>query len=115
MDDGRAGELLKAERRRVEQMLGESLEAARQDRDTVNEAVDVTEPAERFTAEQLDDALVERLRERLEAIERAEGRLRAGTYGLSVRSGAPIPDERLEADPAAELTLEEAAHARPSA
>jgi DnaK suppressor protein len=115
MDDGQARELLKAERRRVEQMLGESLEAARQDRDTVNEAVDVTEPAERFTAEQLDDALVERLRERLEAIERAEGRLRAGTYGLSVRSGVPIPDERLEADPAAELTLEEAAQARPSA
>ena len=28
--------------------------------------------------------------------------------GRSVRSGAPIPDERLEADPAAELTVEEA-------
>jgi RNA polymerase-binding transcription factor DksA len=26
---------------------------------------------------------------------------------LSVRSGEPIPDERLEADPAAELTVEE--------
>jgi DnaK suppressor protein len=35
-------------------------------------------------------------------------RLEAGTYGRSVRSGQPIPDERLEADPAAELTIEEA-------
>ena len=35
-------------------------------------------------------------------------RLADGTYGRSVRSGDPIPDERLEADPAAELTVEEA-------
>jgi DnaK suppressor protein len=46
---------------------------------------------------------------RLAAIERAEQRLAAGTYGQSVRSGDPIPDERLEADPSAELTVEEAA------
>ena len=109
MDVNRARELLAIERQRVEQLLEESLEAAHEDRDTVNEAVDVAEPSERFTAEQADDALVERLRERLDAIERAEGRLRAGTFGRSVRSGAPIPDERLEADPAAELTRDEAA------
>jgi DnaK suppressor protein len=108
MDDDRARELLAAERQRVERMLEESLEAAQEDRDAVNETVDVAEPSERFTAEQVDDALVERLRERLGAIERAEARLRAGTYGRSVRSGMPIPDERLEADPAAELTLDEA-------
>lgn len=112
MDDDRARELLAAERQRVELMLEESLEAAHEDRDTVNEAVDVAEPSERFTAEQVDDALVERLRQRLHAIERAEARLRAGTYGRSVRSGTPIPDERLEADPAAELTLDEAASER---
>ena len=35
----------------------------------------------------------------------------AGSYGRSVRSGQPIPDERLEADPLAELTVEEAAAA----
>ena len=45
---------------------------------------------------------------RLDAIERALHRLDDGTYGRSVRSGDPIPDERLEADPAAELTIEEA-------
>jgi hypothetical protein len=36
-------------------------------------------------------------------------RLAAGTYGASVLSGRPIPDERLEAFPLAELTVEEAA------
>jgi DnaK suppressor protein len=40
-------------------------------------------------------------------VERAEPRLRAGTYGLSVKSGEPIPAERLEALPTAELTVEE--------
>ena len=32
---------------------------------------------------------------------------RFGTYGLSIESGQPIPDERLEALPTAELTVEE--------
>jgi DnaK suppressor protein len=40
---------------------------------------------------------------------RAEQRVEAGTYGLSVRSGQRIPDDRLDADPTAELTVEEAA------
>ena len=40
-------------------------------------------------------------------MERAEKRLADGTYGLSVRSGDPIPDARLEAQPTAELTIEE--------
>ena len=50
-----------------------------------------------------------RLREELAAIERAEQRLRDGTYGLSVESGEPIPDERLEVVPWAERTAEEQA------
>ena len=32
-----------------------------------------------------------------------------GTYGLSVESGEPIPDDRLEAVPWAERTVEEQA------
>ena len=43
----------------------------------------------------------------LEAIERAEERLAAGTYGLSVESGEPIPDGRLEAIPWAERSEHE--------
>jgi DnaK suppressor protein len=62
-----------------------------------------------LTDEQGTDAVAEGLRERLAAIQRAEARVEAGTYGRSVRSGDPIPEERLEADPAAELTVEEEA------
>lgn len=40
-------------------------------------------------------------------MERAEARLAEGTYGLSVESGEPIPDGRLEARPTAERTVEE--------
>jgi DnaK suppressor protein len=69
---------------------------------------DVSDAAQPLTAEGMDDAIAESLRGRLEAIERALHRLDDGTYGRSVRSGVPIPDERLEADPAAELTIEEA-------
>ena len=45
--------------------------------------------------------------EQVAALERAEARLADGTYGLSVESGEPIPDERLEAYPLAERTVEE--------
>jgi DnaK suppressor protein len=56
----------------------------------------------------------EDLAERLRTVRRAMQRLDDGTYGVSVMSGRPIPDERLEADPAAELTVDEAeaAHTR---
>jgi hypothetical protein len=45
----------------------------------------------------------------MQALQRAEARLAAGTYGRSVLSGRPIPDERLEAFPLAELTVDEEA------
>lgn len=47
------------------------------------------------------------LAQELAAVERAEARLAAGTYGLSIESGKAIPDERLEAFPTAERTVEE--------
>ena len=68
----------------------------------------VTLPAEPLTAQEMDDAVIAGLRDRLGAIERAETRLREGAFGRSIASGQAIPDERLEADPAAELTVEEA-------
>jgi DnaK suppressor protein len=110
MDNERARELLKAERARVEDLLSRSDPAVRADREAANEPGDWADPAVALTAEGVDQAVVDSLRERLAAIERAEGRLEGGTYGKSVRSGVPIPDERLEADPAAELTVEEAQH-----
>ena len=65
--------------------------------------------AGRRVAEETSQALGERLRDRWGALERAEARLAAGIFGVSILSGRPIPDERLEAFPLAELTVEEAA------
>lgn len=109
MDDDRARTLLREERQRVERLIAQTRDDAGSDRAEASETGDIADPAERLTAEEVDDALVESLRARLGAITRAEQRLDAGTYGRSVRSGKPLPEERLEADPAAELTIEEAA------
>ena len=108
MDDERARELLTAERIRVEGLLSGTARAGLDDRDEANAGGDMADPAQRLTAEQGDDAVAEGLQARLRAIEAAERRLAAGNYGRSIRSGLPIPDDRLEADPAAELTIEEA-------
>ncbi len=109
MDDVRARALLQAERARVEGLLGETTNAAREDRSFANEQpADAADPATGLTDELEDDAVLVQLRDRLDAITRAERRLEEGTYGRSVRSGEPIPDARLEADPAAELTADEA-------
>jgi DnaK suppressor protein len=108
VEEKRAAELLAAEHQRVEQLLQQATDSAAQDRSAANESGDMADPAQSLTTEEGDDAVVVGLRDRLESIERAEARLRDGTFGRSVRSGLPIPDERLEADPAAELTVEEA-------
>jgi DnaK suppressor protein len=108
MDAKKATGLLQEERRRVEGLIAQAQNDGDSDRAAAGETGDIADPAERLTAEGLDDAVLAGLRARLDAITRAEQRLRDGTYGRSVRSGFPIPDERLEADPAAELTVEEA-------
>ncbi len=58
---------------------------------------------------ELDEGLSDDLRVELAAVERAEKRLTEGTYGLSIESGKPIPDERLEVMPTAERTADEQA------
>jgi DnaK suppressor protein len=107
MDEARARELLVAERAEVDRLLKEAEAASSVDleRDGPGDYGDAALP---LSAEAQDEAVASDLRDRLAAIDRALGRLEAGTYGHSVLSGLPIPDERLEADPAAELTIEEA-------
>jgi DnaK suppressor protein len=56
-----------------------------------------------------DDALIVNAQDILGKIDRALAKLEEGTYGLSDRSGAPIPVERLEAIPYATVTTEEQA------
>ena len=106
MDPDRARELLAAERARIERSL-----AHLEPQDTGEPADEVypgNRASELYQAE-LDEGLADDLYEQLAAVERAEARLAAGTYGLSVESGKPIPDERLEAVPTAERTVEEEA------
>lgn len=81
--------------------------AGQEDREAAGGSGDIADPSEPLTAEEADDAIAAGLRARLDAVGRAEARLEAGTFGRSVRSNRPIPDERLEADPAAELTVAE--------
>ncbi len=107
MDDDTARERLRDERLRIEKLLNQTNLDRLEDRASAGEQGDMTDPAEPLIAEQEEDAVAEGLRERLETIKRAEQRLLDGTYGRSVRSGQPIPADRLEADPAAELTVDE--------
>ena len=65
------------------------------------------EGTEDLYQDEIDEGREGNLREQLAALERAEARLAEGTYGLSVQSGEPIPDGRLEAMPTAERTVEE--------
>jgi DnaK suppressor protein len=111
MDDDKARELIASERLRTQRLLSDLSEERRDDRTAANQEGDMFDSAEPLTGQGTDDAVVVELRERLEALDRAEERVDSGTYGYSIRSGDPIPDERLEADPAAELTVEEAASA----
>jgi DnaK suppressor protein len=108
MDESRARALLLAERAEVQKLLAGAEAAELEDRPDEDEVGDSVDPAQALTAEGMDASIAESMRDRLAVIDRALGRLDDGTYGRSVRSGEPIPDERLEADPAAELTVEEA-------
>jgi DnaK suppressor protein len=100
VDPERARELLARERQRVERALeGLRIEPS-------EELADSDQGTEVFEEER-DEGIADGLRDELAAIERAERRLEEGTYGVSVQSGRPIPDGRLEVVPWAELTEEE--------
>jgi DnaK suppressor protein len=106
MDHTQARALLAGERARLERLL-----AAEVGEPQAADLGDEVDDADRRNAEETGMAVDRLLRARWAALERAEARLAAGRYGRSVRSGQAIPDERLEADPLAELTVEEAAAA----
>jgi DnaK suppressor protein len=110
MTDERARELLTRERRRIER----SLAVATGEREAEDELSTVDQHPADYATElydrEMDESAVEHLREELDAIDRAFKRIEQGTYGLSIESGRPIPDERLELIPWAERTTEEQAH-----
>lgn len=109
MDASRAHALITLERERLESLLTNSATARAADLDAVAEAtISIFDSANPLAQELLDDAVTEQLKARLAALDRASERLREGTYGVSLHSGRPIPDDRLEADPAAETLVDEA-------
>jgi DnaK suppressor protein len=106
MDPERARALLSAERERIVRAL------ARLGHTDTGEPIGVQAPGNQASdlyQDELDAGLADDLREQLAAVERAEARLAAGTYGISIQSGKPIPDERLEVLPTAERLAEEEA------
>jgi DnaK suppressor protein len=105
MDDARAQDLLNQERRRINDELSHLGLSPTDDLSTTDLADEATD----LYFEEVDASRLDDLREQLAAVERAEHRIANGTYGRSIESGATIPDERLEAVPTAERTVDEEA------
>ena len=105
LDPAHARELLQRERVRIERAL------ATLGREGPLEGDERREPGDLDTEDLYQDEFDEGRRQELQtdmaALERAEARLKEGKYGLSIESGEPIPDARLEARPTAERTIEE--------
>jgi DnaK suppressor protein len=102
MDSDRAHQLLAAERERIEREIAELGSEAAGDSDESEDR-----GSEDLYQQEFDEGRATDLQDQLAAVERAEARLAAGTYGLSVESAEPIPDGRLEALPTAERTVAE--------
>lgn len=102
MDSDRAHQLLAAERERIEREIAELDPAGGAERDEPDDR-----GSEDLYQQEFDAGRAADLQDQLAAVERAEARLADGTYGLSVESGEPIPDARLEVVPTAERTVAE--------
>ena len=75
--------------------------------DRTGGAMELEDDAQELDALERDGNLVVRDVARLERVDRALQKIAEGTYGLSDKSGEPIPRERLEAVPEALYTLSE--------
>lgn len=108
MNHKRARELVARERARIEDRLRRlNADVTAEGELHHQQTGEASEAGTDLEREEVDLALVADLREELNATLRAEARIAAGTYGRSIESGAPIPDDRLEAAPLAERTVEE--------
>ena len=109
MNDDRARELLRAERARVEDLLESVSGDGQSDRSAANEQGDMSDSSELLVSEGTDDAVANALiaatrghRTRRTAPRRRH--LRADRSPVAT----PFPMNDFEADPAAELTVDEA-------
>src|ERR1700756_4195507 len=111
MDESRARELLVKERDEVASLLRDTkreAETGLEENDDIPR--DYGDEALPLTQQGNDEAVAEELQDRLPPTgrRRARGARRGAWAGRWAPGGKPIPDERLEAYPAAELTVEEA-------
>jgi DnaK suppressor protein len=104
MDAESARALLARQRKRILQGL-RGLRPQSSDEPTTDQHM--ADQASDLYDNELGEGLSDDLRAELAAVERAEQRLAEGTYGLSIESGEPIPDDRLEAMSTAERTAAE--------
>jgi DnaK suppressor protein len=102
MDPERARQRLAEERARIDEEL-----ARLRDQPSEDEQRDYGDQAADLDQRERDEAIREELQDTLAAIERAERRLDDGSYGVSVVSGDPIPDDRLELVPWADRKADE--------
>jgi len=107
MEDVRARELVATERKRIESALAELRGEVQTETDLGRQQTGESDSGSALATEMVDQALVASLDDELLAVVRAEDRLSSGTFGRSVVSGLPIPDERLEVAPLAERTTDE--------
>ena len=108
MDEQRARALVARERRRIEAALAEVTgEEQGEDASQFDQTGESAEAGSEIQHEMVDSAMAATLQRELASVVRAETRIAQGTFGLSVESGAAIPDDRLEVEPLAERTVEE--------
>ena len=84
------------------------LERAQSELDAISGRDDVNDSGDAAVEANLRDGLltrIERARTHLDELERAFGRIEAGTYGLCATDGEPIEPARLEAVPWAEYCV----------
>ena len=109
-------QFIAAQRQRLEALRAELLgaddaalkELGERQRDGGAEAQEYEDAAQELDRKEVLQAKHDVDQPRLANIERALKKIELGTYGLSDKSGKPIPKERLEASPEAVLTVAEA-------
>jgi len=111
MDPERASNILAEERNRIQRLLERRVHSDSRETSEDDSAALGTD----LYQDEFDEGLADDLREDLAAVERAEARLAAGTYGLSVERGDPIPHDADAALPTAERPAEQEAVPRRTA
>jgi DnaK suppressor protein len=105
----RALKLLRAEQERIQRELEQLRSGGGGDGELSTIDQHPADAGTELFEEERDQSMIDRLEQELEAVARAMKRVEDGSYGLSIESGEPIPDARLEAVPHAERTVEEQA------